>query len=271
MVFYPDLEELHLESYRWNPLSEKRWSIYNMHVLTSKAERAELISAKCEHREPTYDDSKKGCTFINRFDPGGDFREVIDRTKQNMFSRTTNSNVKQKYPIYRDSTVDGAFRDDPCAFGQWYLDHWYPYPTKLELDKDILGFGEANHYGPQYMALVPVYVNNIFVGSNSKLGYSIQRKEAASGDTYYKVSGYNFTFADYKPKDARCGTYAEVLEAVRKMKAEYVRSIIRKERSDGYMPDYILEAMERWAALCELGLIKKWEPSAKTLVEAGVV
>lgn len=271
LVFYPEQKGIYLESFNKSLWWDKRWSIYGMHVLTNQSEIAEAIAAKCEQRDPTYDDSQKGCTFINRFDPGGDFRKVINRARWGMISRGSNPKIKIAHPTYKNTRVNDTFRTDQRKFGQWYIDNWYAYPTQLQVDKDLLGFGEADLYDPQYMTFLPVYINKIFTQCDSKFGYSISQTQTTSGDIYYKVPGVTFEFDGYRPKDAKCSTYVEALGVARKMKADYIRRIVSKERSDGYMPDYVLRAMEQWANLCELGLVKKWEPSAKALDEMGVL
>ncbi len=68
-----------------------------------------------------------------------------------------------------------------------------------------------------------------------------------------------------------CDTYIEALRAGRNRKANYIRKVVADEREKGYMPEYILEAMEKWANRCELGLVKMWEPSEEILEEMGVI
>lgn len=270
-VFYPHLSHVYLYRFKsvWNPA--QRWSIYELHVLNDQAEYLEAITAKLERREPNYDDSKKGCTFINRFDPGGDFRNVIERTRKNMLSRSNNTKFKARFPEYKNCTCDPQFKKSSSMFGQWFLDNHYAYPGKLELDKDILGFGEADCYTPEYMCLIPKYLNLIFTKSDSNLGYSIQEKDHVDGTKFYRVGGAAFTFNGVTPDGKSCDTYAEALTVARKMKSEYLRRIVAKERADGFIPEHILTAIEKWASLCELGLIKKWEPAALNVLAKEVI
>lgn len=55
------------------------------------------------------------------------------------------------------------------------------------------------------------------------------------------------------------------MRAGRNRKADYIRKVVADEREKGYMPEYILDAMEKWANRCELGLVKLWEPSLKPI------
>lgn len=269
-VFYPDLPDIYLYRFKYVWNLAQRWSIYNLHVL-EKSELREVRIAKLERRDPTYDDSKKGCTFINRFDPGGDYRKKIESMRWNMLSRSQNQKCKEKFPKYANCTCDPSFRESSAMFGQWFIDNYYSYPSRLELDKDLLGYGEANCYAPQYMCLLPKYLNLIFTESDSQLGYSILQKEYADGTKYYRVCGAAFTFNGVTPDGKSCDTYAEALTTARKMKAEYLRRIVAKERADGFIPERILTAIEKWASLCELGLIEKWEPSALTITQMEVI
>lgn len=46
---------------------------------------------------------------------------------------------------------------------------------------------------------------------------------------------------------------------------------MNKERKDGFIPEYILETMEKWATLCEAGKISIWEPSDETKKEMKIL
>lgn len=270
-VFYPNLSGIYLYNPKFNPFSDARWNIYDLHVLRCREDLVEAFYAKIEHREPGYDDSFKTCIFTNRAGSLESFRKKITRTKFNIECRATNEKVKQLFPQYQDTTGDSALWESPDLFGQWYIENYYDYPGKLEIDKDILGYGESNRYELGLIALVPNYINKIFIKSKSELGYGIVEREKADGEKCYVISGSTFKFNGSAPKGVCCDTYIEALQTARKMKADYLRRIVTKERSDGYMPNHILEAIEKWANRCELGLIKIWEPSEDTLRKMGII
>lgn len=268
LVFFSDQPGIYLVNPKGTP-SKYCWRIDDLHALNGKNEIIEYISSKIEHREATYSNDHKGNIFKNRADFNKPLRGTITRLYWDMYSRATNPKVKQIHKQYKDTTIDPELTLD--AFIAWYIDNKYDYPGKLCIDKDILGFGLTNCYKVDLICLVPVYINNVFVEGTSKLGYCIREQARTSGEICYKIPGNVFTLDGQRQKDIICQTYIEALHAGRKRKADYIRAIVAKEKAAGYMPTHILDAMKKWAGLCEIGMVKMWEPSPKTLIEMGVV
>jgi len=71
--------------------------------------------------------------------------------------------------------------------------------------------------------------------------------------------------------EPRFDKYTDALVAGRKRKADYIRRIVEVESKAGFIPEYILCAMRRWADRCELGLVKIWEPTEEILREMGLL
>lgn len=271
-TFFPNEKGIYLNpvfALSFDPV--KRWSLYNLHILKGKKDIVEYIISKIEQREPNYDDSQKHVEFKNHPEFDVPFRKYIDRMRSNMCSRATNPGTKKRFPQYADTTIDPDLVKSSKLVGQWYLDNYYEYPEKLEVDKDILGLGETNRYQIGLIALVPNHLNKIFIRGKSELGYGISEKVNAKGKKFYKIMGASFEYDGYKPEDRCCDTYIEALQTARKMKADYLRRIAAKERADGYLPNFIVKAIEKWANRCELGMIKMWEPSKETLHKMDII
>lgn len=268
MVFFAD----HPGVYLVNPkfaTGKFRWRLDDLHVLYDRGNVVEYILSRTENRDPAYADEQKGSTFINRADFDKPLRKQISSIYWGMHSRATNPGLKKRHPQYQYTTIDPELSLE--KFTDWYLDNWYDYPGKLVIDKDILGFGRENCYKLGFISFVPQYINNVFVASNSKFGYCITEHAREDGEKYYKVPGNAFTLDGDSQKNIIFDNYAEALQAGRKRKADYIRAIVAKERAAGYMPPHILDAMARWANLCELGRIPMWEPSEDTLAKLGII
>lgn len=182
MVFYPSEREIYLYCRNWNPFDAKRWNVENLDVLRGKNEIVEAILSKLEHRVPSYTDFNNDNGFLNQPQSKERINKVLHRKYWNMRSRATNFKVKQQQPQYQDTTISNEWLNNPESFYKWYMEHTYYYPGNLSVDKDILSFGTTNKYSAEYVAIVPIYINNIFTGdSRSRLGYSIQEKERADG------------------------------------------------------------------------------------------
>ncbi len=272
MVFYPSDRGIYLYCGNWNPFDAKRWNVEKLDVLRGKDEIMEAILSKMEHRSPSYKDFNTNNGFLNQPQSKERINKVLHQKYWNMRSRATNIKVKQRQPQYQDTTISNEWLNNPESFYSWYMEHTYYYPGNLSVDKDILSFGTTNKYSAEYVAIVPIYINNIFTGdSRSRLGYSIQEKERADGTKYFLLPATAYRFKGETLKQVACDTYTEALRAGRNRKADYIRKVIADEREKGYMPEYILDAMEKWANRCELGLVKLWEPSEETLEEMGVI
>ena len=274
MVFYPESEPVFLYNPNFCSTSENRWCIRNLHVLTSREEITEAFRSKIEHRIPNYDDQLKGATFVNRVDkPGKSYKKYLQQTCANIIDRATNPKTKAAKPQYAETTIDQEIIDDRTIFFEWALGSYYDYPDgELQIDKDLLSFGEANRYSLKYMCFLPNYINKIFRGLQGKnnLGYGIRQIQLKDKVVYRVFTEKKLSRNDGSTKSKTCDTYAEALDLGRKAQAEYIRRIVAKERSNGYIPSHILNAMCTWANMCELGLIRMWEPSVETLSKMGV-
>ena len=155
----------------------------------------------------------------------------------------------------------------------YLMSQLYYYPDgKLELDKDIMGFGIENRYAPGLAVYVPEYINGIFTAATGKYGgYSITKKHRKDGIEYWYIPGAAMNLKGKQQIEGiTCDTFMEALIAGRKRKAQYIRDVAAYERGRGYMPERILEAMEKWADGVETGKLKTFEPSEAVLRKMGI-
>ena len=82
------------------------------------------------------------------------------------------------------------------------------------------------------------------------------------GTKYYLLNG---------KKNQKFNDYYDALNHVRQNKANEIRKAVKEEREKGFMPEYLLEKMSKWADLTEMGLIQMWEPDTKALLEEGII
>lgn len=230
---------------------EFRWKVTDLYILKNPEQLDEWTRAVKSHRIPKLPKSQCGSKFKNR----ADFtREDIAIMYWNMRSRATNPNTKESKPRYAETTIEKAMIDNPKLFEDWVLKNQYYYPSRLEVDKDLLAFGEKNCYDRRFMCLLPHHVNDFFRETTSPLGYSV-RKEMKKGVVIYT--------APTSTGRIKCDTYAEALEIGRKHRADKIRAMIERETELGYMPKKLLKIMMEWADRCEQGLISMWEPSSQ--------
>ncbi len=271
MVFFPDVKNGYVYIYD-HPYKWKDLKIDNLHILQGREDIVEAILSKIEHRQPTYSADKQHHKFVNRMElDGKSITDKLNSLYRNMRSRATNKKVKKRQHLYQNTTICKEWLENPLEFKQFILDNQYFYNSKLEVDKDILGLGQSNIYSPQSVALVPRYINDIFTTSTSKLCYSIIKAKRKDGSIFYRISSHAFNLNNPNIKNLIFDNYIDALIAGRQRKANYIDEVVKKEREKGYIPDYILEAMTKWANLCRLGLIKKWEPSEEVLKSEGVM
>lgn len=270
-VFFSDYEWVYLYNPTFSPLNPLRWKIEELYALTDKDDLIEVLQAKMEGRTPNLPEDKLKNTFINRFEPKMPINSYTQQSYYNIRSRTTNPNVKKLHPQYEDVTMSEDWFENPDRFRQYILDHQYYHPEKLSLDKDILSLGNKPQYADGTVSFVPLYINNIFKEHGSKLGYSIQRQVYQDRTVKYKLPGIAFAIEGKKCEDQYFAKYSDALIAGRKKRADYIRDVVAHERNLGYMPEYLLKAMLRWADRCELGLIKMWEPDPDKLQKLGVI
>lgn len=271
-VFFPDLQIFRLYNPKMHP-HKRRWRIEDLHIIESKEQMIETLRAKMNRRVPAYSDELKKHIFIGRWNPpkNQNIQKAMNRLYASLKTRATNQKQKVWHPQYSSTTISEEWAKKPELFKQYWLDKQYYHPEKMSVDKDILGFGSTNHYAEGLVIPIPVYINDIFTRNTSKLGYCIIEKKRKDGSVYYKIPQNAYVFDGKYEQNIYCDTYAEALQAGRIRKANYVRKVVNKERQDGYIPEYILEAMEKWAALCEAGKISIWEPSDETKKEMKII
>lgn len=240
---------------RGDYLLKHRWDVRYQHLLMDKSDLIEWMQAIFEHRSPRYPRRQQRHKFTHQMNYAS--RTDADCLYWNARQRATNDHVKEIKPRYKDTTMERALIEDKRLFEAWFLQNQYYYPEKLELDKDLLGFGEKNCYHRKYMCLLPHYLNDFFCPNRSKYGYGILKK-VKDGVTYYTVP------SPAGEARTKCATYAKALELGRKRKADKIREMAEKEKKMGYMPRKLIKTMLKWADLCEEGKIRMWEPSAET-------
>lgn len=271
-VFFPNLHIFRL----YNPKSyphKRRWRIENLHIIESKEQMIETLLAKMNHRGLPCSNELTNHIFIGRWNPpqSQNIQKALNKLYASLKTRATNPKQKVWHPQYSATTISKEWAKSPELFKQYWLDKQYYYPEKLSVDKDILGLGSTNHYAEGLVIPIPVYINDIFTRNTSKLGYCIIKKKRTDGSVYYKIPQNAYMFDGKYEQNIYCDTYAEALQAGRIRKANYIRKVVNKERKDGFIPEYILETMEKWATLCEAGKISIWEPSDETKKEMKIL
>jgi len=269
-VFFPNREGLYLYPYEFSPLDPKRWDLKRLFVLETKEDLVEVLQSKLEHREPQIDESKKRNSFIGRMEFGVPVNKALERKYSNMRSRATNQKIKARDQNYKNTEISEEWLENPELFYRYIFQHQYYYPGKLSIDKDLLGYGLTDKYAPEYVTLLPFNLNNVFTSNTSRLGYCIQKKVRTDGSVRFVVPQSAFAIRGEKQDDLSFDRYTDALVAGRRRKADYIRKIADLEKKAGYLPEYILDAMNKWADRCELGLVKIWEPSESALEELGL-
>lgn len=261
MVFRPNEDIGFLISTHFSD-EKLRWKVADLHILKNATEYGEYIRSKIEHDVPNYAGYHEKHGFINRREHKMGIHKTISRVYSNMKCRTMNEGVKIRNPQYKDAQMCDEWLHDIGSFYDWYLENDYDYPGRLELDKDILCFGTSKIYSPDKCCLVPPYINKLFEHGKGNLGLKVWARKRADGTNSFVVEGKNQkTFHNY----------FDALNYAREEKANEIRDVVRREREKGYMPEYILAAMSKWADLAEMGLIKMWEPKIESLIEEGVI
>ncbi len=261
-VFFPEEKVFRLYNPHFADYN-KRWKVEDLKIVRTRDEYIKILCAKMAGENIQLE----GNSFAGRWNlPKNEtVQNALKVLYRNMKTRATNTKYKERNPQYKNSTMSQEWLENPSAFKAYWLEKVYYYPGKLTLDKDIMGFGNTNHYAAGLVIPVPVYINNIFIRGTSKLGYSISEETRKDGTKYYKVPMNTSVFENDEKKNIICSTYNEALQAARKKKANYIRKIVAKERDMGYIPNYILSVMEQWAELCEAGQIKIWEPKHQSV------
>lgn len=261
-VFFPHICGGYLETahqyYGW-----QAWKIENLHLCVGKDMLVEAIRAKIERREANYSDGYKHHQFNNRLDTDS-INKYLNSVYRNMKSRATNKKTKIRFSAYKDTMICEEWRDNPASFKQWYLDHQYYYPAKLEIDKDLMNFGQTNEYAPKNCCLLPRYINDVFTKGKSELAYSITKLRLKDGSVKFQIPGNAFGGGE---PNAKFDNYLDALKHGRERKAKFIRKIVDEERKHGYIPDYILNRMMEWATLIKLGNLTVLEPTIETILK----
>lgn len=250
---------------------KRRWRIEDLIIVESREQWNEILLAKMERRKPNISENLTKHRFVGRWIP--DSKKSVPKALNIMYTsmrtRAMNPNFKALKKQYANTTLSDEWKESPAAFKQYWLDHQYYYPGKISVDKDIMGFGNTNHYAKNLVIEIPIYINDIFTRGTSRLGYCITPQTKKNGDIYYKIPSSAYYF-EKREDNIFCNSYIEALKAGRKKKADYIRKIVKKEKESGFIPQHILNTMSTWADLCENGQIKMWEPSEDVLKEMGV-
>ena len=272
LVFFPDVPNAFLEPYH-DDWEWRSWKVENLHLFKGdknqrREQRVESIRAKCEGREPNYDEELKHQTFVGGFNlpKGIKLNKKMNRDYQNMRSRCVNQKVKDNNPQYQETRICDKWLENPDAFKEWWIANRYDYPEPLQLDKDILSFGKTNTYAPEHCCFVPRRINDIFTRSNSKLKYAITKRTNQDGTVLYIIAPNAFGYG----KTYSTRNYSEALIEGRRRKALMIKRIATEEQEKGLMPKYITDALFCWAKLTKIGKAEMFEPSEKTLKEEGI-
>lgn len=235
----------------------------------------EYIDARCNGRIPRLSDDQLQIDFCNRYIAanGKTVRHELYQARNNMITRATNKLFKFFHKRYSNTTIEEEWVRNSEECISYLMTQLYYYPDgRLVVDKDILGFGIANRYAPGLATYVPEYINSIFTSATGKYGgYSIQKKKHKDGTVVWYIPGQAMRPAGKQPLGGIvCETFLEALIAGRKRKAQYIRDVASYERERGYVPERILEAMDKWADDVETGKQKMFEPSESVLREMGI-
>lgn len=234
----------------------REWRIEDLHLILDSEQRTEAIKAKLENREPEYDDGLKAHQIINRFEPKRSINKYLENKFKTVFGRAYAPSIKAAKPQYKNATVSKEWAENHHIFKQFILDNSYYYPDGvLDVDKDIKSFGVGQTYGKRNVILVPHYINNVFKSNpHTVLGYGIRKSSAG----YYIPS-------DSKDDGRRFDNYLDALAEGRRRKVRKIQEIVSKERKDGYIPENVLIAIEKWIPFTLDGKATIWEPSKETI------
>lgn len=260
-VFFPDKNIFKIYNPSSNPKDPKKWDIKNLYTL-SKSEYIYVLQCKMNCKKPNLEGLQPILTMLY----GLPMRSKINSMYDGMKTRACNWKYKKIHPLYYNTVMDDDWKKNPIHAKEYIISRLYYYPEKLVMDKDIMTYGLGDYYAPECAVPLPYKYNNVFCKGTSKLGYCIKKEIKDDGKECFVIPGSMLKGT----KDIVCQTYKEALEIARKKKAEYVRAMAQEEREKGFMPEYIILQMDKWADKCEKGELIAWEPDAKTLEEMGV-
>ena len=227
---------------------------YRMYALTNlvqierKSDLTKFVQSKINGEPINY---LKGLKIINQGSPI-DLRKMYYR----MIARSTNAVTKRNQKEYANTTICNEWRHDKNSFFDYIKNEClYFYPDKsLELDKDILGFGR-NQYAPNYICLVPRYINVLFRKNKKGFGYNI-RENVLKHRRKWKVTPITFDPITQRKKNEKClnfDTFEEALAAGRANKSQYILQVVDYEARRGFIARNILDAMREHAKLIRDG------------------
>ncbi|MGN0106710.1 MAG: hypothetical protein ACI4A5_03300 [Hominilimicola sp.] len=177
-----------------------------------------------------------------------DIAKICNDKYDGMRRRAVNKSYKKRHPGYQNTIMYSKWIDNPEMCKQYLMENYYEYPGELVIDKDLMSFGLLDTYSPGIAIFLPVYLNNIFQKSVSEFCFGIKKNQSG-----------NYQVPEMGLKSKTFANYDEALNYARKSKAESINRYADKEEKDGYMPDYIINQMRRWTALCRDGRIEIWE------------
>lgn len=261
-VFFPACKAFKVYNYNFNPSDELRWDIKQLSAV-SYEDYLYLIQCKANNKNPHLEKKNPLIKFIQSYPS----RKRITSMANGMRTRACNKKFKARFPEYQNTIIYHEWIENINRAKEYIASCWYYYPGKLVMDKDLMTFGLGNCYAPEFAVPLPYKYNNIFCKTKSELGFGIKEKYRSNGRKYYLLPGSTVG----ETKDISCNSYKEALEIGRKRKAAYVRKYIKEEQENGYLPEYILQQMERWAKKCEAGELIVWEPRPEVLERMGVL
>lgn len=233
------------------------WDITKFYPCYSKKECVNYVLAKFAHK------FKFNNNHIETLSDGvtplhaelGLTNKILNQRYSDMKARATNAKLKKRKPRYQNTTICEEWLKNKISFEKWFNDNWYCYPGEigyLELDKDLFSNDGSNkEYGPDNCCLLPHYINICFVESKLKYGYKICRDK--QGDFFIPKTHYH--------ERMKFKSYDEALTTGRKLKADYLKSIVENERERLFIPERILRRLEEVADLTEKGEYPMFEPS----------
>ena len=158
----------------------------------------------------------------------------------NMLRRCYNEELQNKYPTYKNVTVDKYFHNFQ-NYGAWREDNYYEIEgEQMHLDKDIL-YKDNKIYSPDTCIFVPERINNLFIKRDANRG------DCPIGVHYHKQRNKYTAQCKVEGRHKHLGYYntpEEAFQAYKIFKEQYI-----KEVADGYknlIPQDLYEAMYRW-------------------------
>lgn len=201
------------------------------------------------------DAEERAKAIFSKIEGTDDYKQYERRQQYASYAKLTSRVLLQKYTnmIYRcahehdylDVEVCPEWRANPKLFKQWILDHYYKYPEPLQIDKDLLSFGQLKEYAPHNCVLLPKNINNIFREVSNNTGYPGVSRGKQNGKPAYVVvvMRHKKYFHDLQ----------QAIDYYSIARAAQFRDIAKREIDKGLMPTYITDAILRLADYYEQG------------------